>query len=528
MSPSSFQIIYNGDYMKINNVKIFENLSDEEVFKVACKKNRVNINDVEEWHIAKKSVDARDKSNVHFSYSFDVFLKGEKREPPKDLLLFENKKEIEEPIVVIGAGPAGLFCTYALAYNGYKPIMLEQGASIDERVKDVEDFINNRKLNTRSNIQFGEGGAGTFSDGKLTTNVNSELNRVVLETFVKFGAPEEILYTTKAHIGTDNLRKVIKNMREEILRLGGIVKFNSKVSNIKFSEEKVEAVILENGTEIKASHVVLAIGHSARDTFKMLYENHVKLEPKPFSVGVRVEHKQSFINKSQYGNSKLVLPPAEYKLVYHGEDGRSLYTFCMCPGGYVMASSSEEGTIVTNGMSYYKRDGENANSALLVSITPDDYMKDDNPLNGMYFQKELEEKAFKMAGSSYNAPSQRMGDYLNSDEKNVTSSEKVEPTYKPSVTYCSLQELFPDYINKTMKDGIKYFATKLRGFDDSNAILTAVESRSSSPVRVARDDNMVSNFKGLYPCGEGAGYAGGIMSSSIDGIRVAKAIVTKM
>ena len=509
--------------MIISNVKVYDNISNEEAFKIACKKNRVNPNEVVEWHVTKKSVDARKKDDIHFSYSFDVLMQGEKREEKKNLLLVDNKKELQNRPIVIGAGPAGLLSAYTLALNGCTPILLEQGKSVEEREKDVEEFINNRRLNPNSNIQFGEGGAGTFSDGKLTTNVNSELNRTVLETFVKFGAPEEILYLSKPHIGTNNLRKVVKNIREEIIRLGGEVRFNTKVIDFDIQDGRIIAVITNTDERIETDDVILAIGHSARSTFERLYELKAKMEPKPFSIGVRIEHLQETINKAQYGdNPKLTLPPAEYKMAYHDEDGRSCYTFCMCPGGYVMASSSEEGTIVTNGMSYFERDGENANAALLVSITPEDYMKDDNPLNGVYFQKELEMKAYTMAGGNYNAPAQRLGDYINAMG---VGNKALQPTYKPGVTYCDLNELFPDFINKTMKNGIKYFGTKLKSFDDSSSILTAVESRSSSPVRIIRDDNMNSNIIGIHPCGEGAGYAGGIMTSAIDGIRVAKAII---
>ena len=513
--------------MLISNVNIYENKSNEEVFEIACKKNHIDKASVEDWHIIKKSVDARRKSDVHFSYSLEVFLKGEERPKERNLLIVENKKELKLRPVVVGAGPAGLFATYTLALNGYRPILIEQGKCIEDREKDVEDFINNRKLNTRSNIQFGEGGAGTFSDGKLTTNINSELNKTVLETFVKFGAPKEILYLTKPHIGTDNLRKLVKNMREEIISLGGEVLFNTKVVDfeINTNQQMLEAVITEDGNSIKTNNVILAIGHSARSTFEKLLEKKVHIEPKPFSVGVRIEHLQKDINEAQYGTkTKLNLPPAEYKFAYHGEDGRSCYTFCMCPGGFVMASSSEENTIVTNGMSYFDRSGENANSALLVTVMPEDYMKNDNPLNGMFFQKELEEKAFKMAGENYNAPCQRVGEYFGKSE----TKETLAGTYKPGLTNCNLNNLFPEYINKTLKEGIEFFGTKLKGFNKDDSLLTAVESRSSSPVRITRDDNMNSNIKGLHPCGEGAGYAGGIMTAAIDGIKVAKTIVTKM
>ncbi len=517
--------------MKITDVKVFDNISDEDAFKLACKKAKLNISEVSKWKIIKKSVDARDKANVHFSYSFEVLKNGEEEPLKENLYEVKDKVNLEKRPVVIGMGPAGLFSAYTLALNGYKPIVLEQGKCIEERQKDVDEFINNRRLNVNSNIQFGEGGAGTFSDGKLTTNVNSPLNNTVIDTFIKFGAPKEISYLTKPHLGTDNLKKIIKNMREEIIKLGGEVRFNSKVVDFEVSCDKeqkgIEAVILENGEVIKTNDVILAVGHSARSTFEKLLQKEVKMEQKPFSVGVRIEHKQSMINEAQYGTkTKLKLPPAEYKLVYHGDDGRSLYTFCMCPGGYVMASSSEEGTIVTNGMSYFNRDGENANSALLVNINPDDYMKDDNPLNGIYFQKALEKKAFEVAGKNYNAPIENVGSFLNRKNDNIENA--VIPSYKPGVTYCNIREIFPQYINDTLEKGLLYFDTKIKGFANENAILTAIESRSSCPVRILRDDKMNTNIIGIHPCGEGAGYAGGIMTSAIDGIRVAKAIVTKM
>ena len=514
------------------NINVYDNLSNEEVFKLACEKNSIKVQDVSNWHIVKKSIDARNKDDVHFVYSLEVFIGNEKESHNEDLYLVKNKKKLSNRPVVVGAGPAGLFAAYTLALNGFKPILLEQGKSIEEREKDVKEFIKNRKLNESSNIQFGEGGAGAFSDGKLTTNINSPLNKTVLETFVKFGAPEEILYLSKPHIGTDNLKRIVKNMREAIIKLGGEIKFDTKVIDFKIDDFKAEEERTLNGVVtsneiIKTNNVILAIGHSARSTFEKLKEHGINIEPKPFSIGVRIEHKQKMINEAQYGTkTKLKLPPAEYKLVYHGDDGRSLYTFCMCPGGFVMPSSSEEGTIVTNGMSYYSRDGENANSALLVNINPEDYMKDDNPLNGMYFQKQIEEEAFKMGGSNYSAPIQKVGDYLG--KSSTDSGIAVSPTYEIGVTQCDLHNLFPDYFNKTLEEGLKYFGKKIKGFDDSNSILTAVESRSSSPVRIIRDENMNSNVIGIHPCGEGAGYAGGIMTSAIDGIKVAKAIVTKM
>lgn len=511
--------------MKKYQIKIYENLSDDEIFKMLCNKEKIDYKKIKHWEIAGKSVDARNKSNVHFLYSFNVYFQDDKvDESDNDLIYNKNKKMSERPVVV-GAGPAGLFASYVLALNGYNPILLEQGKNVDDRVKDVENFVKTRVLNTKSNVQFGEGGAGTFSDGKLTTNVNSPYNKEVLKTFVKFGAPKEILYLSKPHIGTDNLRIIVKNMRNEIIRLGGSVRFESQVTDFIIENSQIKGIKLQNGETITTNHVILAIGHSARETFKILYDKNLQMEPKPFSIGVRIEHRQEMINKSQYGDkTKLKLPPAEYKLVYHdNQTNKSCYTFCMCPGGEVVASSSEEGTIVTNGMSFFKRDKENANSALLVNIMPEDYMKDKNPLNGMYYQESFERKAFELGGNNYNAPIQKVGDFLNM--KNDKDEEEVISTYKPGVTYVDLHELFPKTITDTMEHGLVYFDKVIDGFANSNSIMTGVESRSSSPVRIVRDEEFCSNIKGIYPCGEGAGYAGGIMTASVDGIKVARSLI---
>ena len=442
-----------------------------------------------------------------------------KKEEPFKIIV--NRKSSKRP-VIIGAGPAGLFSALTLAQNGIKPIIIEQGKTVDERKKDVEEFQKTGKLNTLSNVQFGEGGAGTFSDGKLTSGIHNPLCKNVLKEFYNFGAPEQILYINKPHIGTDNLINIIRNMRNEIIKLGGEFLFNEKVTDFEFENSKVTAVIC--GKRIETDTVILAIGHSARSTFEKLYEKGVKMEKKNFSIGVRIEHKQSMINKSQYGEiTKLKLPPAEYKMAYHGEN-RSCYTFCMCPGGTVIASSSEPETIVTNGMSVYARNGENANSAVLVNVTPNDF-KGESPLEGMYFQKDLEQKAFKLGGSNYNAPIQRFEDF----ENNVKSTHigEIKPTYKPGVTLSNLNEILPDFISKTLIEGIKYFDKSIKGFAHPDAILTGVETRSSSPVQITRNENKQSNIKGLYPCGEGAGYAGGIMSAAVDGIKCAIAVLTQ-
>ena len=491
-------------------------------------KYKINKNDVTERRIIKKSIDARNKADIFYNYSVELECKNEnkiknvqivKKEEPFKIIV--NRKSSKRP-VIIGAGPAGLFSALTLAQNGIKPIIIEQGKTVDERKKDVEEFQKTGKLNTLSNVQFGEGGAGTFSDGKLTSGIHNPLCKIVLKEFYNFGAPEQILYINKPHIGTDNLINIIRNMRNEIIKLGGEFLFNEKVTDFEFENSKVTAVIC--GKRIETDTVILAIGHSARSTFEKLYEKGVKMEKKNFSIGVRIEHKQSMINKSQYGEiTKLKLPPAEYKMAYHGEN-RSCYTFCMCPGGTVIASSSEPETIVTNGMSVYARNGENANSAVLVNVTPNDF-KGESPLEGMYFQKDLEQKAFKLGGSNYNAPIQRFEDF----ENNVKSIHigEIKPTYKPGVTLSNLNEILPDFISKTLIGGIKYFDKSIKGFAHPDAILTGVETRSSSPVQITRNENKQSNIKGLYPCGEGAGYAGGIMSAAVDGIKCAIAVLTQ-
>ena len=432
-----------------------------------------------------------------------------------------NNNSNNKKIIIVGAGPAGLFAALTLVNNGFRPIIIEQGKSVDQRKQDIENFQKTGILNTSSNVQFGEGGAGTFSDGKLTTGINNPFCKLVLKEFVKFGAPEEILYLSKPHIGTDNLINIIKNMREYIISKGGTFLFNTKVIYFDIKDNKIRGVLTYDKSEkfIEADIVILAIGHSSRDTFKKIYEKGFEIEKKNFSVGVRIEHLQEDINKAQYGTiTKLKLPPAEYKLAYHSPNGRSCYTFCMCPGGYIMASSSDENTIVTNGMSNFLRDNINANSALLVNVTPDDF-KDSSPLAGMYFQQDLEEKAFKLGGSNYYAPIQRVQDFL--ENKTSTYIGKVKPTYLPGVTLSNLNDILPDFVSTTLKEGIKYFDSKLHGFANPDSLLTGLETRSSSPIRILRNELLQSNIQGVYPCGEGAGYAGGIMSAAVDGIKCA-------
>lgn len=513
--------------IRLNNIKIRENLSDIEVFKTAIAKNKIKQEEVKEWNIYKKSIDARKKEDIYYNYSINIKLKNEKKEAKFGRIKEEKwqeidvKRESKYKPVIIGMGPAGLFAGLLLVENGIKPIILERGKCVEERIKDVENFISNREFLTTSNIQFGEGGAGTFSDGKLNTGNSANMySKKVLEEFVRFGAPKEILYTAKPHIGTDNLRKIVRNIREYIISKGGQVLFNTKATDFEIEDGEIKAVICEN-SRIETDTVILAIGHSARDTFKKLYELGVEIQPKNFAIGTRIEHLQEEINKAQYGeNSKLKLPVADYKLVYHAKNGRTCYTFCMCPGGQVMASNSEENSIVTNGMSNFARDGKNANSALLVNVTVEDYYEN-SPLDGMYFQEKLEQKAFKLGGNNYNAPAQKVEDFIEGHK--TKEFGKIKPTYMPGVTGADLNEILPEFVAKTMKEAILELDKKLHGFSDKDAVLTGVETRSSSPVQITRNKETLNsiNVKGLYPCGEGAGYAGGIMTSAIDGLKCA-------
>lgn len=521
--------------LRINNIKIRKDISNSEVLDIAIKQNRIDKNDIIEWQIAKKSIDARKKDDVHYSYSINIKVKNEKKYKKLEkvnmfempLITIKNKSTTRP--VIIGAGPAGLFAAIILIQNDVKPIIIEQGGSVEERKNAIENFQKNGKLNINSNVQFGEGGAGTFSDGKLTTGINSPYCQKVLKEFVNFGAPEQILYLSKPHIGTDNLIHIVKNMREYIISNGGTFLFNTKAIDFKIQNNKIKSICTRNIlnqelSEIVTDNVILAIGHSSRDTFENLYKNGFLIEKKNFSVGVRIEHLQEWINTAQYGNiTKLKLPPAEYKMAYHSnESGRSCYTFCMCPGGTVMASSSEENTIVTNGMSNFLRNGINSNTAILVNVVPEDF-NDASPLAGIYFQKDLEEKAFRLGGSNYYAPIQKVSDFL--DNKKSETIGIVKPSYLPGTTLSNLHDILPNFVAQTLKEGIIYFDSKLHGFANPDSILTGLETRSSSPVRILRNENLVSNIDGVYPCGEGAGYAGGIMSAAVDGIKCAIALL---
>lgn len=517
--------------LRISDIKLGIDDTESDLRKKVFK--LLGVKNVKSFEISKKSIDARKKTDIHYAYSVDIETDNEEyyAKKIKNAQVIKKKKyefpkcgKTDKPIVIVGTGPAGLMCGLVLAQNGYKVILLERGKCVEERMKDVEAFWETGFLNPESNVQFGEGGAGTFSDGKLTTGIKDFRIRKVLEEFNKHGAPKEILYYSKPHVGTDNLSKMVSSIRSEIRKLGGEVRFSNKLANIKTKNGEICGAVVESDSgeyEIETNNIVLAIGHSARDTFLMLQNRNIAMEQKSFSVGARIEHSQEMINKSQYGKLYKKLPAADYKMAVHLENGRGVYTFCMCPGGTVVASASEDGGAVTNGMSYFARDGKNANSALLVNVTPNDF-KTDDPLAGMYFQREIEQRAYEVGGKNYNAPSQRVGDFLGI-KWNRTSN--IEPTYKPNVTWVNLDEVFPKFITDSMREGIIIMDKKLRGFADGGAVITGPETRSSSPVRIIRDKKtMQSNIKGLYPCGEGAGYAGGIMSAAVDGIKIAEMV----
>lgn len=503
------------------------------------KKLKISEKDLVGYKVFKQSVDARKPDTINFVYTVDVELKQEenylKKFKNKDISITPDlaykyvktgSQYLEHRPVIIGTGPAGLFAGVILSEMGYGPLIMERGADVDTRTETVRKFWEHGQLDTECNVQFGEGGAGTFSDGKLTTLIRDRRCRKVLSDMILAGAPEEIIYAAKPHIGTDRLRAVVKKLRERIISLGGEVRFNCRVTDLVIQDNQIQGVIM-NGTEkLAAGVVVLAPGHSARDTFEMLYQKGVNIEPKPFSVGVRIEHPQKLIDTAQYkkfaGHPKL--GPADYKLVHHAANGRSAYTFCMCPGGMVVAASSEKGCVVTNGMSEYFRSGANANSALLVGVEPADFGSS-HPLAGVNFQRELEQKAFILGGRDYNAPVQLVGDFL----KNRPSTRlgQVKPSYRKGVRLADLNECLPGFVVETIKEAIPELDRKLKGFALPEAVMTGVETRSSSPVRIIRNEFMEASLRGLYPVGEGAGYAGGIISAAVDGIKAAEAIASR-
>ncbi len=504
--------------------------------KLVILRYRIKQNELLSLKIVKKATDARKKANIHLMYNIDIEVSNEKyliKKHQRDIKETPNlkyqdipsgKKELDYQPVIIGFGPSGIFAALILSRRGYEPIVLERGYDVSRRTKEWNQFLETREFTDKSSILFGEGGAGTFSDGKLTTLIKDLRCRVVLESLVNAGAGPEILYVSKPHIGTDVLKKVIKNIREEIIKNGGVIKFNAKVTDFLIENNQLTGVMVNNEETIKTNVCLLGIGHSARDTFQVLYEKSINIQQKPFSIGVRIEHPQDLINLAQYGKSKdhPSLGAADYKLSYHSQSGRSAYTFCMCPGGFVVNASSEAGGIVTNGMSLNKRDNVNANSALLVNVTPKDF-NSDHPLAGVEFQRKFEQLAFELTGKNYNAPIQLMEDFLNDKQSNQLG--RVIPSYRPGHTFIKMTDLFPKYVTDTMKEAIVSFDHKLTGFALGDAVITGPETRSSSPIRIVRDASFQSNILGIYPMGEGAGYAGGIMSSAVDGIKIAERII---
>lgn len=503
---------------------------------------KLHLKTVPPYEILKRSIDARKKPDIFYIYQIGVKLQNEARIVRKindnNIMLSSRvgyhfpKSGIEEmkhhPLI-IGSGPAGLFCALILAKMGYHPVIAERGLSVDKRMELVADFWNGKPLNKECNVQFGEGGAGTFSDGKLNTQVKDKFGRIryVLEEFVKNGAPEEILYDAKPHVGTDKLVDVVKGIRKEIEDLGGTFLFNTKAVDINIEGNQIVAVKLAHKNDeiwVKTNHVVFAIGHSARDTFSMLYKKQLSMKAKDFAMGVRVEHPAKWINQAMYGdgNAAEQMPAAPYKLTYQTHDGRGVYSFCMCPGGYVVNASSEQEHTAVNGMSYSGRNGENSNSAIVVSVRQSDF-ENDHPLAGIDFQRKLEHNIFKEGNGKVLV--QRFADFKNGVPTNAIG--KILPQIKGEYTLGNVSKCLPDFMSDAIIEGIQDFERKIKGFSDGDTIISGVESRTSSPIRIERDEEFLSNIKGIYPCGEGAGYAGGIMSAAMDGMKVAEAIISK-
>lgn len=528
--------------IRINELKSDHELNTDELYKKAAKALKLRPGALSELKVLKRSVDARNKKAILYIYSVTVAAENEdsliKRLNSKKITKYIEKtyslpkervtgSEIPSPVIV-GFGPAGMFAALYLSYAGLRPIVIERGEDADSRTEKVREFWKNGKLNLNSNVQFGEGGAGTFSDGKLQTGVHDKENRneFVLRSFVKYGAPENILTDSKPHIGSDVLRTIVKNIRQDIIDHGGEVRFDSCLSGFETDRDGLLSAIFINGNEkLPCEKLILAPGHSARDTFEMLRDRKVKMEAKSFAIGVRVQHLQKDINTAMYGEDSEIGAPASYKLTYHASDGRGVYSFCMCPGGYVVNSSSEDGALCINGMSYSKRDGNNANSAIVVTVTPEDFEKDYGEygvLSGMEFQRELERKAFNACGGLI--PCQRFDDFK---ENRVSQGfGDVEPEFKGAYQFANIRDILPDHISDDIISAFGSFGRKIKGFDRDDSLLSAVESRTSSPVRILRNECFLSSVPGIFPSGEGAGYAGGIMSAAIDGLKCAEALLS--
>lgn len=509
----------------INNIKMPIGHNTDDVIAAAREIVRSDCVSAKNFSIRKQSLDARRKNNIHYIYS--VAADCDKPVRSKNITVLEDSDGFEIPTkalggrpVVIGMGPCGLFAAYILALSGNPPLILERGGDVDSRTKSVESFWKTGVLDANSNVQFGEGGAGTFSDGKLNTRIGDKRQRFVLETFTKFGAPNDILYKAKPHIGTDLLCNVIKAMRRELIRLGAEVRFNTTVTGFEIKNGRICGIETNNSETVKCSNVILAIGHSSRDTYSALNGCGIELAPKPFAVGVRIEHSQEFIDRLQYGAAE-GLPPADYRVVYNGEE-RSCYSFCMCPGGTVVNASSEEGLLAVNGMSYHSRSGRNANSALVVTVNPSDF--EGGTLGGIAFQRKYERLAFELGGADSKAPIQLARDFM--ADTPTTQLGNVAPTVTSGFKLAELKACLPDFVTDTLRDGLSDFERRMPGFVSGGAMLTGIESRTSAPVRILRGDNLQSvSADGLYPSGEGAGFAGGIVSAAVDGIRSALAML---
>ncbi len=544
-------LIFNGhllrDYLlvnlmiKINEIKLSLESDESDLRSITAKVLRCNPEIIKNISISRKAIDSRKKDDIYFVYNVVAEVEGDERQILKhaktskaDIFEYEpyvmpeNKRNSKFRPVIVGFGPAGFCAALTLARAGLKPLVIERGSDVDKRHADVLGFWNTRKLNTESNVQFGEGGAGTFSDGKLTTGIKDPLCRKVVDELIFHGAPEEIAYSATPHIGTDKLGSVVKAIREEIIVLGGEVKFNTKLTDIIIANNSVQGIsyIDNNGcrTDFETDTVLLCIGHSARDTVEMLYKRGFNIIQKPFSMGVRIEHPRELIDKAQFGSyaGNPKLGSAVYKMACHPDHGRGAYTFCMCPGGTVVSAASEENRVVVNGMSEYARNGENSNSAVLVGVEPENFGSN-HPLAGIELQRQIETKAFELGGGNYAAPCQLVGDFLNNVKSKKLSF--VKPSCPTGVTPGDIREVLPEKITDTMADALIKMDKMLNGFAFSDAVLTAPETRSSSPVRILRNDIYQSNIRGVYPCGEGAGYAGGIVSAAVDGIRCAHAVL---
>ena len=531
--------------IKINAAKADRKNIEKVLIQRVSEILKISRSDITAFQIIKESLDARKKPEIFYIYNVAVSLSKEKE---KFFLRREaagryQLEVYEEPIfafpqrineksaspLIAGSGPAGLFAAYFLAKGGFKPVLIERGSSIEKRKEKVEDFIQNGQLDLSSNIQFGEGGAGTFSDGKLNTGTKDKqgIHQAVLKTFVRHGAPASILYESKPHLGTDRLEKIIVSMRNEIIANGGKVLFDTKLDDLIILDGKLQSVVINESEELSTDHLILAIGHSARDTFRMLHEKNIDICGKPFAVGVRAVHEQKFINVSQYGMDDPYLPAADYKLTMHTADGRSVYSFCMCPGGYVIASASENAQAVVNGMSYSGRNGKYANAAIVVNILPED-LSGDSVFAGMTLQEELEERAFKLGKAAI--PIQSGKAFLDNcpEEDEEALLDIARSAVKGKVRIADVREIFPQPLLTALCEGVRLSDRKIRGFSEEIKLIAGVESRTSSPVKILRDDGFESNIKGIYPCGEGAGYAGGIMSAAVDGIKTAYALACKL